>query len=310
MKKKLLLSFLLLCSSLFADNCKLDVGAGYRQDHLIWELSGGKDGPPVLSRLSWKDLRIFDVTACFKKINCNDIYFRVSGDYGRIFHGKNRDSDYRINYLGEVEECTRFDNNGGEGHVWDVSGGLGYFLRTDFCPLRVVPIFGYSAHAQDLRMYDGYQSIWLDIPDYPGHHIQHLHSSYDTIWQGPWLGLDTYYHIDDHITVTTTMEYHWLRYRARGHWNLRTDFAGHFHHEGYGHGFLGTIGVDYNFLSGLYMGGYLSFNYFRVTDGKDKTPVYVSLNGTTEPTVVIFEGRLRKVQWHSFSAIYTIGYNF
>lgn len=312
MKNILFLTLALFLNSLAADNCKLDLGAGYRQDQLIWELGAGKNAknePRVVSRLSWKDIRIFDVAGCFKKITCNNIYFRVSGDYGRIFHGKNRDSDYRINPLGEVEECTRFDNNGGEGDVWDASGGIGYFLRTEFPPLRIVPLVGYSGHAQNLKMYDGYQSIWLDIPNYPGHHLNKLHSSYKTIWQGPWIGLDIYYHCNNRITITSMLEYHWLHYHAKGHWNLRPDFAGPFHHNGFGHGFLGTIGIDYNFLCGLYMGGYLSFNYFHVSHGRDRTPVYVHLN-ENERSVVICEGGLRNVKWHSFSAIYTIGYNF
>ena len=311
MQKILFFIFVLLINLSFigAENCKFDIGAGYRQDHFVWELAGGKGGPKVLSRLSWEQLRIFEMTACFKKITCNNIYFRASGDYGRIFHGDNRDSDYRINPLGEVEECTRFDNNGGEGNVWDVSSGIGYFIRTDECPIRVVPLIGYSAHAQNLEMYDGYQSIWLDIPNYPGHHLNKLHSNYRALWQGPWAGVDLYYHFTDRITLTSSLEYHWLHYHAKGHWNLRSDFAGRFHHNGFGQGFLGTLGVDYNFLCGFYLGGYLGYNYFHLNNGKDKTPVFVN-TGENNSVVVIFEGTLRRVKWRSFCAIFTAGYNF
>lgn len=303
------LAFLLLTSLLEADNCKLDIGAGYRQDHFVWELAGPKKGPPVLSRLTWKDLRIFDAAVCFKKITCNNIYFRVLGDYGRIFHGENRDSDFRRNNKGQVEEYTRFDNNGGEGDVWDFSAGIGYFIKPDLCYLRIVPLAGFSVHEQNLHMYDGFQSRWLDIPNYPGHHFKHLHSTYRARWYGPWLGTDLYYHINDRITLNSYLEYHGLFYQARGHWNLRRDFAGDFHHHGYGHGWLGTLGIDYNFLCGFYLGGYFSFNYFHVSKGRDKTPVLVKPENEN-PKVVNFVGKLKAVKWHSFSAIFTAGYNF
>ena len=309
--QKILFIVLFACSFfiLQAENCKLDIGAGYRQDHFEWELAGNEPGLPVLSRLTWKELRIFEMNACFKKITCNHIYVRVYGDYGRIFHGKNRDSDYRLNPENKVEECTRFDNNGGEGSVWDASGGIGYFIRTDSFPVRMAPMIGFSGYAQNLEMYDGYQSIWIDIPDYPGHHIKHLHSRYQARWYGPWAGIDLYYHCNERITITSSLEYHWLRYQASGKWNLRTDFAGRFHHTGYGQGFLGTLGVDYNFLSGFYLGSYLSYNYFHLSDGKDRTPVNIAL-GDNKPTVVTFEGKLRNVKWRSFSLIFTAGYNF
>lgn len=309
-------SFLFLNSIVEAVNSKIDIGAGYRQDHFEWELAGNKGGPPVMSRLTWKELRIFDVAGCFKKITCNDLYFRASGDYGRIFHGKNRDSDYRMNG-DKVEEYTRFDNNGGEGNVWDASAGMGYFFRTDICPLRLAPLVGYSVHKQNLELYDGYQSIMLDIPDYPGHHFKGLHSKYRALWHGPWGGADLYYHCNDRITLVSTLEYHWLRYNASGHWNLREDFAGDFHQSGYGHGFLGTFGADYNFICGLYMGAHISYNYFHLSNGKDRTPVYESrvaeessISSGSRPKVITYEGKMKSVKWRSASFIFTIGYHF
>jgi|694.fasta_scaffold16465_10 hypothetical protein len=290
-------------------NSKFDIEAGYRQDHFVWELGGQEGGPPVLSRLSWKDLRIFDVAASFKKIDCRNVYYRVWGDYGRIFHGKNRDSDYRVNQ-GRIEEYSRFDNNGGKGDVWDITGGFGYFLRTDICALRIVPLLGYSAHEQNLHMYDGYLSQMLDIPNFPGHHFNKLHSTYRARWYGPWSGVDMYYHCTDRISLVSYLEYHWLRYRARGHWNLRDDFAGSFHHTGDGQGILGTLGIDYNFLNGCYLGVRGSYNYFFVTKGRDRTPVYVMPSEGSDPIIMVFEGELKKVKWHSFSILFNLGYNF
>src|SRR5262245_23501234 len=127
MRKILLFLGLLFLTQVEAKNFKLDVGGGYRQDSFEWELAGPNHELPVLSRLSWDDLRIFELTAQLKKISCQNVYFRMKGDYGWIFEGKNRDSDFEIEKkTGNIVEWSRSDNNGGQGYVWDFSAGLGY----------------------------------------------------------------------------------------------------------------------------------------------------------------------------------------
>lgn len=301
-------------------NCKFDIGAGYRQDRLEWELAGPDDVPTVMSKLTWKNLRIFDVEAQFRKITCYNLYFRGNADYGWIFDGDNTDSDYRAkNRRDRAIEYSRSNNNAGKGQVYDASAGLGYFIR--WCKLRFAPLGGYSIHEQHLHLYNGYQSIDLDEPHFEGHHFPGLNSTYNTRWHGPWAGLDMYYHINDQITLSGTFEYHWLHYRAKGNWNLRQDILGDFIHTGFGDGYFGTLSLDYNFCSGWYLGALCKLSYAHLNNGKDKTVIGIPITnnpgenhsrdedgGNYLPFVT--EGKLRNVKWVSFCFLFTAGYNF
>lgn len=325
---KKILAFLpglcLVTTTVDSKNCKFDIGAGYRQDKLVWELAGPDDEPKVLSRLTWKNIRIFEVEAQFKKITDQNIYFRADADYGWIYEGSNRDSDYRVmSSRSHVVEFSRSDNNAGKGQVYDASAGLGYFLRWCYGSqaLRFAPIAGYSIHEQHLHLFDGYQSIDLDNPMFAGHHFRGLDSSYKTRWYGPWAGMDLYYHINEQITLNGTFEYHWLHYHAKGNWNLREDFIGDFTHTGFGHGYFGTLGIDYNFCSGWYLGAKFKYNFAQVKKGKDKTVIGIPINAIPgsssfddeESGLVIpfsTEGKLRSIKWNSFSFLFTAGYNF
>lgn len=308
--------------SLDAKNCKFDLGAGYRQDQFEWELAGPDNMPKVMSRLTWKNLQIFEMEAQFRKITCQNIYLRFNGDYGWIFDGHNRDSDYRVNgNTGQTVEYLRSDNDGGKGNVYDAEAAIGYFIK--WCmgaqKFRFAPLVGYSVHGQHLHLCNGYSSINIDNPIFEGHHFKGLDSSYKTCWYGPWTGLDFYYHLNTQITLTASFEYHWLHYHANGDWNLREDILGDFKHSGFGHGYFASLGIDYNFCSGWYLGALFKYKFANVNDGRDKTTIGLPINqgvnadnDQNSGSLIPYEttGKLRKIQWTSFSVIFTAGYNF
>lgn len=327
---------LFLMVSLEAKNCKFDAGAGYRRDSFEWSLGGHERALPTLSKVSWHGLDIFEMCVQAKKITCQNIYMRASGDYGWIIRGKNRDSDFRFNTeKDKVEEFSRSDNDGGKGQVWDGSFGVGYFLRGIYGCLndfRFVPLIGYSIHQQHLQMINGFQTIDLNNKDLEGHHFHHLHNQYKTRWTGPWVGVDAYFHWNDCITISGGFEFHWLRYQAHAKWNLRSDIHGHFEQEGNGQGYFANVGVDYNFINGWYLGGMIKFNYAHVKCGKDHRKVAGKLTpgrqmakatdsddeesssskSASDSTVIGVKtvNRLRNVKWNSFSLLFSIGYNF
>lgn len=340
------LSSLLVWQDVQAKNCKLDVGAGYRQDKVVWELAGPDDIPEVMSRLSWDNLRIFEIEVECKKITCQNFYFRGNADWGWIFDGKNRDTDYRLDErTDKVIEFSRSDNKANKGQVYDASVGAGYFSRWCFGlqKLRFAPVGGFSWHEQHLHIYDGYQVLDLDDPIFEGHHFQELDSTYKTRWYGPWAGLDLYFHLNEKITIYGAFEYHWMHYHARGRWNLRDDIIGDFHHTGFGNGYFTTISADYNFCNRWYMGAQFKFNFAHIHNGKDKTVVGIPVDqsvvlvdqkrnlkklkeenpiklhdeddqeyDSSGSSVIPFntEGKLRSVKWYSFSFLFTVGYNF
>lgn len=323
----------ILCqiSQIHAKNFKFDFGAGYRHDHFSWELAGGEHMPSVASKVTWKNLHLFEVMGQLKKITAQKIYIRSYLKYGYVFHGKNTDSDFDIdNVTHKVREWSRSDNDATKGYVWDGSIALGYFIR-DVCidKVRVAPLVGYSYHDQHLHIKDGYQSIDIAHPRLEGHHFKGLHSTYNTSWKGPWVGADIYYHINKEWSISSALEYHWLQFRGKGHWNMRRDIAGDFTHTGEGKGFIGSLGVDYNFICGWYLGGYCSFTYAEVSKGNARTPMRsvihtgVVNNACNNPEipliinpqnmaemVTVKKDKLRSVKWYSFDILFSAGYNF
>ncbi len=73
----------------------------------------------------------------------------------------------------------------------------------------MTPLLGYSYHEQNLNITDGNQTI-PDSGSFPG-----LNSSYDTEWQGPWIGFDLRFKAREIKTFAHrfetyfTYEYHW-----------------------------------------------------------------------------------------------------
>lgn len=312
----LLLVLFPFVSALEGKNCKVDIGFGFRQDFFQWELAGPENKPPVLSRLTWRDLNMCEFVLDAKKITSQNLYFRINGDVGWIIHGKNRDSDFQIKKRSKrIEEYSRSDNDGGKGNVWDASFGMGLFLRGFWgkdCNFRWVPLVGYSYHRQNLNLFNGFQTIQLREPKKEGHHIHHLDSSYDATWHGPWVGADFYYHLNDCLTVVGAVEYHWLCFSAKGDWNLR-NFTDDFHQHGHGQGVFGNFGVDYTFLNGWYIGAQFKGNYAWLRNGTDRVSFEVKIPKKHQPDKVVevhAQNKLRSVKWHSFSILFTAGYNF
>ena len=110
-----------------------------------------------------------------------------------------------------------------------------------------------------MNLTDGYQTI-PDSGPFPG-----LDSSYETAWQGPWIGIDLRVKTRDTSSFTRrfetslTFEYHWADYCAQADWNLREDLSHpkSFEHHADGNGW--RIGAGFSWL--LHHVWALNFSY-------------------------------------------------
>jgi Protochlamydia outer membrane protein len=286
-----------------------EVSAGYREDYLRWDLKGPNKHLPVLSRLTWSGIGSYDIEAQYTRIICEQIYLKAKGDYGWIFRGKNRDSDYAVTEdFSHVVEFSRSDNEASKGDVLDASISIGHPLAMPE-PLRqffFMPLIGYSFHFQNLRMFHGFQTIDIEEPFSRGFPFSGLNSSYKVLWRSPWIGFDLSYYLNENTLFHGSFECHVMNYHARGHWNLRKDILGDFHHTGWGYGSFNEISVNYNFCSTWDTGCLFKFNYARVRDGKDKALWREPLSGV----VVHSKGRLRNICWMSWNASLLLAYYF
>lgn len=308
------------------DEGSFEIGGGYRTDRVHWSVgffqtvdselfndesdtlpdfsdfsdssddsdfsddSGANSG--TVSTLRWRDLRIAEVTATFRYTNCANFYFRGFANAGQIYHGRVEDKDY-IDGIRVIEAHATCD----KGHVYDLSGGIGYTFRFLCNRVSISPLIGYSYDVQQLRMNN--LDVKRDLLDGIIGRIPGLHNSYRTRWKGFWFGVDFRLYMFCHLTLFGSAEYHRTHFRAYGHWNLRTDFVKDFKQHASGHGNLYTLGIRYD-IAQYYLAATGIYQGWHTHSGIDK--VYLVDRS--------IESRLRGVFWHSLGFTGTFGVRF
>ena len=270
-------------------NADLSLDTGYRQDDLDWNIAGTSAGtnPNVLSELTWKELRIYQIKGTGRVTAEGIAVLRGYFDYGFILAGKNQDSDYLGN--NRTLEFSRSNNDSDSGEVLDASIGLGYPFKasTFLYELTFTPLGGYSYHQQNLTISNGFQTIPATG------HFNNLNSTYEPRWKGPWFGMDMGFKSKKWIFFGT-FEYHWADYRADANWNLRTDFSHpkSYRHTADGYGVVGALKLSYLLTRNWSLYTNLDIEHWSTDTGLDRT--FFS-NGTTADT------QLNEVNWDTYS---------
>lgn len=278
------------------------INSGYRQDDLKWSIAGIGGTPNILSELKWQDIEIATLNLGSTLYLKSNWLVNMDLVYGRIFDGKNQDSDYFGN--NRTTEFSRSNNGADKGNILDISTAIGYRWQLPlnqqhsypFIELR--PQAGFSYHSQNLKMVDGFQTI----PSSGA--FSDLDASYDATWFGPWLGLDSQINFSDRFKLSLNLEYHHAYYDASANWNLRSDFAHpeSFTHKAEGYGLVGSIASQLRLNKALALNLSVDYQDWQAhRDGIDTT--YFS-NGSALSTG--FNG----VDWHSFSANLGLIYEF
>lgn len=260
--------------------------AGYRQDNLDWNIADVDGDPNILSELSWSDLRIFQAQLDLA-VNINQLTLFGMVGYGDITDGKNQDSDYAAN--DRQAEFSRSNNQAG-GDVMDGSLGVGYIFKaghTGSYQRYIMPMAGYSIHQQNLTMTDGFQTIPA-AGKFAG-----LNSSYDTQWDGPWIGF-SFWSTDTarDLTIAFDLAYHQADYHAEANWNLRPDLAHpkSFEHWADGQGISFSLKSSYGLSKRWKFIMSLDYQSWSTDAGLDR--VYLSAGGSEET-------QLNEVNWDS-----------
>jgi hypothetical protein len=281
----------------------LELNTGYRVDDLDWNIAGNLDGtnPNIFSELTWEDLEIFQVKANMRTAVNNTFYVRASLAYGWILGGENQDWDY--NGDNRTQLYSRSINNADDGDVWDATLGIGYQFNLLSDRLRLIPLGGYAYSEQNLKLTDGVQTLSLPPATQPLGPIGGLNSTYETKWNGPWLGVDFWLQASPKITLYGSFEYHWADYEAEANWNLRADLAHpkSFEHDADGSGIVIAFAGEY-VLEGPWSVS-LAANYQDWSTDAGTDRLYRA-DGTTSDT------RLNEVNWKSYAILVGITYRF
>jgi hypothetical protein len=285
---------------------EVSLSAGYRVDDLDWNIAADPSwgSPNILSELTWRDLEIFQLGLEARLVVHQLFIIKGSLKHGFINNGKNQDSDYDGD--NRTLEFSRSNNSADDGYTWDGSIGIGPRFTFGLDYLELAPLVGYSYHKQNLTMTEGHQTI-PPSGAFPG-----LHSSYDTQWYGPWLGLDLRISagqrlgIIENVVFFASFEYHWADYEAEADWNLRDDFAHpkSFEHKADGHGYSVTAGAKFYFTRRWDLSLAYSVAEWNTDAGTDR--VFVIIGGE----VVAAETRLNEVNWKSNTLTLSWDYHF
>ena len=284
----------------------LELKAGIREDRVAFTIAGDLQGgnPNILSELIWHDLEILQASLEGRRVaypfrSDVGIDMRLSATYGIVTGGKNRDSDYAGD--NRSIEYSRSDN-GADGSVWDISFGAGPRIPLLDDRLHLTPAIGYAVSSQRLKMVDGFQTIDLiggRIGPFPG-----LDSRYNTLWYGPWIGLEGEARLSKRVVVTGGVSWNFVTFEAEADWNLRTDFAHpkSFEHHARGDGVTWSVGAGYE-PEERWM---LRLEYLRRDWGADRNGidrVFFS-DGT------VAETRLNEARWKSEVLSLGVTYRF
>lgn len=275
------------------------IAVGYRQDNLDWNIAGPNNHPNVLSELEWTHIQSAEVSAC-AGVSFRSLYLRAGADYGRIYSGTHRDSDYSGDHRTFEFSHSRAQANRGE--VFDLSGGLGWQFQNACGSFICTPLVGYSLDEQHLTQRKGVQLIDTKYPLQVGS-FPSLHSSYRAKWIGPWIGLESRYQLTDRIALEGLLEYHWPRFEGTGHWNLRYDFIKDFEHKANGNGVLAALSGEYQVEPRWSIGLLGIYRKFTADRGRDRKFVLLRFkrsDGTEFDAPASFDTRLNRVQWTSF----------
>lgn len=232
---------------------ELSVDVGLRTDQLDWNIAGTSpislSYVNVLSELTWGDVQTYQLRLrggldlAMESQPWFRPHFRGQFGYGRIYSGQNQDSDYDGD--NRTLEFSRSNNAADRGDTLDLSFGVGQKISFLNDRLTLIPLVGYSYHAQNLKLLDGFQTIPADGP------FAGLNSSYDTEWRGPWLGIELEWALSERLSFGWLTEYHRADYSAEANWNLRTEpvtgFAHplSFEHGADGDGWVNEIGLEF-----------------------------------------------------------------
>lgn len=220
-------------SSADADHA-FQLGLGYRQDTINWEIDNKDLNLPVLAEdnIRFRDLDIVFLGARLKGgLGC--VYYRVDAEYGWIFNGREREKgtwlvDPRtVTDLGDgfsnVQNTTfsaSVHNHVKKRNTFDFDFGVGIPFNMCSNEIQLTPMIGYSYNTQRLRVKDheklgqnftAPQQTLLGIGDFQ----TGGHSNYRMAWWGPWLGFDMAYATCDCGTYYSEMEFHFARARRK-----------------------------------------------------------------------------------------------
>ena len=190
------------------------------------------------------------------------------------------------------------------GHVYDAKIAVGYQFKWCDDSFAIAPLIGYSWHGQHLkdshlqqefyvaddaidttsaRSYYSYYPYYSDYSEYSygsygSYSYGGNHSTYNTRWNGPFIGFDFDYRFgcgcEADWELFGSYEFHWATFNAKAHWNLRDDLIDGFNqHAKNAYGNVFDIGVKWDFCECWTLALKGEFQWWWADRGHDRAKI-------------------------------------
>lgn len=274
-----------------AADMKFNTSYGNTQGTLNWQISGGKNGPNILSELTYQDVQFkqFQMSAStlLHRGPLTNTELFVDYKTGLATDGSVRDSDYQED--NRSSEYSRSQSSAEGSRMQDITFGAVYHAQLDTYQ-TLMPMAGYTAKNQRMLMTEGVQVVDMYHPYNLGPFRNTLNSSYDTNWNAFWVGLG-WKVANRHHELMLNTKYYLLNYHAEADWNLRTDFAHpkSFEHWANGSGFGLALSYGYHFSNNFSLWLNWSKEDWSTRAGTDTVYMADGSRGTTTLNQVTWE---------------------
>jgi len=201
------------------------VGTGIGAGQLSWNIAEISGTPNVLSELNYHLHNIWLATGqtrlTLKKGIIRGLFIDISGQWGIIRKGTATDRDWAQNNRQKLFSLSHSDTTGNT--LKQINIGIGFSMHP-FSHITFSPLVGYSYKEQNIRVQNGVQDMALSTYTYatPGR-ISKLDSSYNSRWEGSFIGAELKYQFYSHQNWIINAQYHRVHYNAYANWNLRKD---------------------------------------------------------------------------------------
>jgi len=282
---------------LSADATWLELGVGYRQDSITWNVKErGTLNPRTEVDLHFKDLEIFLINLRGKSTlgGCCDSYVRIDADYGWIFDGKCREKTEKtrrhqrdtreFRHGGYTEEghyhsvVLHNDVKNGNSFVWDLDLGFAYPIEWGCSEnFKIAPAIGFALNSQHIRVKDrskyGEAIHHSDSSD-SDHHHRHYHtrksgSHFRTQMWGPWVGFDFTYNNESFWNLYGEFELHFGRARRHRDSSLGNKYFDHYTRTKFFWGPSIKVGADYVFCECWYADASVQYSKYFSDANRD-----------------------------------------
>lgn len=261
----------------------VSTSVGNSNGTLRWNIDGGKQGPNILSELTYQDLNFRQLTLsgalAIRHGWLAGYDLNVKFNTGIANKGTVQDSDY--NGDNRTGEYSRSYSSAVDSTMQDFELGFGRnFKLSHFISLR--PAAGFIRKTQNLLMTEGLQTVNTRNPGTVGPFRGTLNSSYDTTWDSFWLGLDWKIESPLH-QFSVGAQLNWLDYSAVADWNLRSDLAHpkSFDHHAQGMGYSLSASYAYSLNNTLSMNISWQQKHWNTDPGQDRVYFADGSNGST-----------------------------